>query len=80
MDRVKKFLRKLSPSDQDDIGGVLQKIKKGNTEGLNVKKLRGYTNLFRVRKGDIRIVFHQEDGNFNVIFIGRRGDSKYNQF
>lgn len=80
MDRVKKFLKKLSPSDQEEIDDVLQKIEKGNIKDLNIKKLKGYKNLFRVRKGNIRIVFSQEEKNFNVIFIGKRGESKYEQF
>ena len=80
MDKAKKFLRKLSNARQDELDGILLKIERGDTQGLDVKKLKGHKNLFRVRVGDARIVFSRENGNFNVIFIGSRGDSKYEQF
>ncbi len=80
MDKAKKFLRKLSSAEQGEIDGILLKIEHGEIRGLDVKKLKGHKNLFRVRKGDVRIIFSQEERSFNVLFIGRRGDSKYEQF
>ena len=80
MAKIEKFLRKLSIENRKIAKDILIKILSGNLQGLDVKKLKGYTNLFRIRKGNIRIVFHHEDGNINVIFIGMRGDSKYKQF
>ena len=80
MDKAKKFLRKLSGAEQDEIDGILFKIEHGDVGGLDVKKLKGHKNLFRVRVGDVRIVFSQEGGNFSVVFIDNRGDSKYERF
>ena len=77
MDKVKKFLKRLSQSEREDIDDILQKLEQGNIRGLDIKKLKGHTSLFRVRRGDIRVVCFQVDKNFNVVFIGRRGDSKY---
>ena len=80
MDKVKKFLKRLSLSEREDIDDILQKLEQGNIKGLDIKKLKGHEGLFRVRKGDIRVVCSQGEKSFNVIFIGRRGDSKYKQF
>ena len=52
MDKAKKFLRKLSNARQDELDGILLKIERGDTQGLDVKKLKGHKNLFRVRVGD----------------------------
>ena len=80
MERIKKFLRKLPETQQDEIDGILYEIEHGETQGLDVKKLKGHKNLYRIRVGDIRIVFSKENRSFNIIFIGRRGDSKYQRF
>lgn len=59
---------------------VFVEILSGETQGLDVKKLKGYKNLLRVRRGNIRIVFLQEEGTIRILFVCRRGDSKYEQF
>ena len=80
MERVKKFLKKLSVTKQDEIDEILFKIELGETGHLDIKKLKGYKNLFRVRIGDVRIVFSQDKEKIKMLFIGTRGNSKYNQF
>lgn len=80
MDKAKKFLRKLSDSKQDEIDKILSNIEQGKISNLDVKKLKGYKNLLRVRVGDIRIVFSQNNKETRVLFVGSRGDSKYRQF
>ena len=80
MNKAEKFLRELSFDERQKIKDVLTKILSGKTKGLDVKKLKGYKNLFRVRVGDIRVVFYQDGKIIGVLFIGKRGSSKYNQF
>ena len=77
MDKIKKFLKRLSQSEREDIDDILQKLEQGNIRSLDIKKLKGHISLFRVRRGDIRVVCSRVDKSFNVVFIGRRGDSKY---
>ena len=79
MDNIEKFLRKLSFDKRQTVKNVLIKILSDKTQGLDVKKLKGYTHLFRVRMGGVRIVFFQ-DKTTRILFIGKRGDSKYEQF
>ena len=80
MGNIEKFLRKLPAKDRQVAKGVLVKILSDTIQGLDIKKLKGYKKLFRVRKGDIRIVFSQEEETIHIMFIGRRGDSKYNKY
>ena len=80
MDKAKKFLRKLSSAKQDEIDEILFKIEVGKTQNLDIKKLKGHKNSFRVRVGDIRVVFSQDGDTTQVLFIGTREDSKYEQF
>jgi len=80
MGNIEKFLRRLPLSKRQKVKSALIKILSGEIRGLDIKKLRGYRSLFRVRIGDIRIVFFQDREGTTVLFIGRRGDSKYKQF
>lgn len=80
MGSIEKFLRKLPKEERQAIKKALVSILLGEVYGFDVKKLQGYKNVYRIRIGSIRIVFSKEGENFNVIFVGRRGDSKYKQF
>lgn len=77
MDRVTKFLKKLSPKERNTAGIVVSKILAHDFFGLNVKKLKGKQNEFRVRKGDIRIIFLMKGGFINIISIERKSDTTY---
>ena len=73
MDSVAKFLSKLSKKELSLILVLLEKIKIGEIESLDLKKLKWKKNLYRIRKWKIRIVFEKSDG-LNVIFnIDYRG-------
>ena len=47
----------------------------------DVKKLKGYENYYRLRVGDIRIIFEKEDDKIKIIVIdiGNRGQI-YNKY
>jgi mRNA interferase RelE/StbE len=40
----------------------------------DVKKLRGIDNGYRLRVGNVRVLFVKEDNNINVFRIDNRGD------
>ncbi len=57
---------------------VLERIKHGILADLDIKKLKGYDNYFRVRKGKTRIIFHLDINGQPVIKrVERRGDNTY---
>ena len=43
-----------------------------------MKKLKGYENIFRVRKGKLIIIFSKEKGDIFILAIERRRDTTYN--
>lgn len=47
-------------------------------EGLNWKKLKGYENLFRVRIGNYRIIYHDNGKEITVIAVSPKSDTTYN--
>lgn len=78
MDKISKALKKLSPEERKKIKHILQKIKSEEFDDFDVKKLKGHDNIFRIRKGKLRIIFLKKDKNFSILAIERRGDNTYN--
>ena len=70
-DAIAKFVRKLTPAQRDLISELMLKIRCGDLAGLDVKKMTGKRELYRVRKGKIRIVF---DTDKRIIDINFRGN------
>lgn len=78
MDKIRKAISKLSPEEQAIVKSLLNKILQADFKDLELKKLKGYDNLFRVRKGKIRIIFNQEKDGIKILAVERRSDHTYN--
>jgi len=79
MDKIAKALLKLSDKDHKSVIEILRKIKSQKLIGMDLKKLKGFDDIFRVRKGKIRVIFRQDDkGETFLLKIERRNDSTYN--
>ena len=77
MDKIDKALNKLKPKEKRTLKGVLLKISNGNFQDLDLKKLKGRNDVFRVRKGSIRIIFYKIDNSVKVLSIERRTSKTY---
>ena len=55
--RVVKQLRSLSPETSTRIADALEALREGFSAHLDIKKLKGLKNRYRVRVGDYRILF-----------------------
>jgi len=78
MDKMLKFLRKLSKKELKKMLQVIDDIERGNISHLDVKRLSGHTNIFRVRVGDIRILYIRSKTEYRLVRIERRSDTTYN--
>ncbi len=78
MDKIEKFLRKLSPKQRAAVKDILERILKGDTLGMDIKRLQGYSHVFRVRKGDIRIIFKRRISTYFILSISYKSDTTYN--
>jgi mRNA-degrading endonuclease RelE of RelBE toxin-antitoxin system len=79
-DRIQKNINKLSAKEKKKIETLLVLIKTGHFSNLDLKKLKNRNDIFRVRKGDIRIIFQKNDEKITVLAIERRSDTTYNEF
>lgn len=80
MDKITKFLKRLTPKERDRITGVVMSIIAGKTTGFDCKKMKGHANIFRIRVGDIRIVYLELNEERHIILIERRNGNTYRDF
>lgn len=78
MDKIDKFLKKISQKDRKKIDDLVSGVISRDFTGINCKKLKGYSNVYRVRKGDFRITFTIDENEFvDIISIGRKQEDTY---
>ena len=77
MDKISKALKKLTEKERKVVKEILVGIEKGEFTGLNIKKLKGRKDIFRVRKGAIRIIFQKTDVGVFILSIENRSDRTY---
>jgi mRNA interferase RelE/StbE len=82
----KSYTIEFEESASDDLDGLTKKVKAQVLSAIekledgprsgNVKKLKGYDNLYRLRSGDYRVIYTIEDDVLVVLIvaIGNRRD------
>lgn len=74
MQNYLKFLGKLEKKMRIKLIESVEMIESGEINGLDIKPLKGYKNVFRCRVGKIRIIFEKTEGESVIHDIGYRGD------
>ena len=78
MDKIDKNLARLSEKEREWARQILKQISSQNFQGLDIKKLKGKNDVFRVRKGDIRIIYRVFlKKEVFVLSIERRSEKTY---
>jgi len=78
MDKIEKALRKFSAKERAWVEAILRQLSTGVDAGLRVKRLKGRDDIFRVRKGDIRIIYRKDpSGQIFILIIDRRREDTY---
>jgi mRNA-degrading endonuclease RelE of RelBE toxin-antitoxin system len=77
MDKVSKLLKKLTDSERKVLKKLLTQINQSGLVGLDVKKLVGREDIFRVRKGDLRVILRLKKGKYFILTIERRSEKTY---
>lgn len=78
MDKITKALRKLSPKQRTIIVAILSDLKQGKTRGLDIQRLQGHRDIYRVRKGDMRIIYRQTSSKIMILALEKRSERTYN--
>lgn len=77
VDKIDKSIAQLSAKEQRLLKNVLEQVRQGNLSHLDVKKLKGYTDVYRVRKGNMRIIFQKKEKSVSILSVERRSDTTY---
>lgn len=77
MHKIDKFLAKLTREQRLKILSVAEQILGGDFTGLNLKKLGGAEDEYRIRVGRIRIKFTMNKAGINIYYVGYRDDTTY---
>lgn len=77
MDKIQKFLKRLDARERIVVERITKQIHAGHLSGLDVKKLKGHNGLFRVRQGNIRIIFNKQENVTRITSIERRSENTY---
>jgi len=77
MDKITKALGKLTPKERDWVKEILERLNSRNIAGLDIKKLKGREDIFRARKGDVRIIYRLAEKEIFILAIERRNEKTY---
>lgn len=81
MDKLEKALKKLSDKEKKAFKDILERLQQRQTIGLDIAKLKGHKDIFRVAKGDLRIIFrYAEDGEIKLLLLDRRSEKTYRRY
>jgi mRNA-degrading endonuclease RelE of RelBE toxin-antitoxin system len=77
MDKISTFLTRLSQKEKLAAADIIARIVAHDLSHLDVKKLKGAQGLFRVRKGDLRVIFQKTKNTIFILSVERRSDITY---
>ncbi len=78
MDKISKALKKFKVNEKIKIKSLLNKVKIGDFNSLDIKKLKGRDDIYRARAGKIRIIYRIKNKEIVILAISRRSDNIYN--
>ena len=77
MNKLDKFLFKLDKKTREVVGRSITLITSGDFSTLDIKKLKGNQDRYRVRVGRIRIIFDKTKNDNKIQDISFRNDNTY---
>lgn len=78
MNKWFKYIKRLRKDEQIRLLEIIGLIMENQIEFLDIKKLSGYKNLYRVRIGRYRIIFKKSWKRNQIIKVDEKGDTTYN--
>ena len=77
MDKISKSLEKLGKKEKTKVKEILIALKNNSLENCDLKRLKGFSDIFRIRKGSIRIIYRSNNKEIKVLAIERRSEKTY---
>lgn len=80
MEKWKKQLRMIPRSSRDRVFEALMLLLARDFKKLDRLRLKGYQNIFRIRVGNYRIIYHDDGEEITLKAIPRRDENTYKDF
>lgn len=80
MDKFEKALGKLNKKELRQLKELLSRLQSGSFKNLNIKKLKNRDNIYRARKGNLRVIYEVRNSKIYLIKIDRRNEKTYKDF
>jgi mRNA-degrading endonuclease RelE of RelBE toxin-antitoxin system len=77
MDKIEKALAKLSEKERNKIKQALTKLLSKEKQGMDIRKLKDRSDIFRLRIGDLRIIYRTDRDKISILAISRRNEKTY---
>ena len=79
MDTIAKALKTLTAKERVTVKKILTDLANRRFGNFDRKKLKGRDDIFRIRKGKIRIIYRiDQNGSVFILVIEWRNDTTYN--
>jgi mRNA-degrading endonuclease RelE of RelBE toxin-antitoxin system len=79
-DKISKELAKFSNKERKLVKEILLQLQQRDTKGLQITKLKGHKDIYRVRKDRLRIIYQQREITIQILAIERRSEKTYKDF
>ena len=76
-DRITKVLDKMPERERKKLEAIMELVELGQLDGMDVKKLKGRKDIYRIRKGEMRILFIKNNFETYILAVERRTDTTY---
>ncbi len=73
-DRIKKFIAKLDTKTKEKIAQKTKALVKDPFNQRDIKKISGSKNFYRLRVGDIRVIYKITKDQVKIIDVDYRGN------
>lgn len=80
MDKIQKAIGKLSKEHKEIFDILSRKLLLRDFSGLNITRLKGNKDIFRLRRGRLRIIFRYIQGNLDLLDVGLRNENSYRNY
>lgn len=80
MDKLTKLLKKLSSKEREHLEEVLALLVSGDASSLDIKKLKGTDDVYRIRIGTLRAIFQKQNKEIRILEISRRDEGTHKSY
>lgn len=80
MNELQKAIAKLPKEYRAAFDSLMIRLLARDLLGLNLAKLKGHKDVFRIKQGKLRIIFRMNQERLSVLQVGLRSERIYRDF